>query len=113
MTEDEFSRWCFTLDRAIRGEHVTILCRHMRAAKFDLKQCMDVCDHIGLVGDAICRNGGYMILFGDTINDGCIDFSTMQAESTKCGDHRDYDPKRDDYELVRHVFHLPSNHISQ
>lgn len=89
MTYEEYVRWCMLLHRAITGEHITIICRDMRAARYDFRDCMAVCDQIGLAYEAKRTNGCQKIVIGDTIMDGGIDFSTMQAESRKCGDHRD------------------------
>lgn len=89
MTDDEFDRWCCVIDRAIKGEHITIVCRDMRAATYDFRDCLAVCDAIGLAYHARKQVGRCLILIGDEIDDGAIDFSTMDAERRKSGDRRD------------------------
>ena len=89
MTKEEFLRWCDVLDRAIKGEHVTIVCPTMRSASNEFKDCRDVCAKIGLANEARKTNGHCEIVIGETIHDGGIDFSTMDRELMTCGDRRD------------------------
>ena len=58
-------------------------------SRYDFKDCLAVCDAIGLAYHARKQVGRCLILIGDEIDDGAIDFSTMDAERRKSGDRRD------------------------
>lgn len=82
MTPEELDRWANVLDRAIRGEWVTLVYETWEEATHAFGQCRDIMRAIGLVHDASRRQARCFLRIDEL---GGIRFTTFGLECLQEG----------------------------